>query len=72
MVDGNDKWGPGGILGLQIQARIVGGHKETNDSDTADIKQQDTDVNPADCLRQALSGVLGFTSSDLWMNLVTY
>ena len=39
--------------------------KETDDDDTANVEEQDTDVNPLDRLGQVATRVLRFASGDL-------
>jgi hypothetical protein len=65
VIDGNDERRPGGVFGLQVKARVVGGYEKTNDDDSSNIKKQNADVNTTYRLRQTLSGIFGFTSSNL-------
>ena len=51
---------------------MVGGNEETDNGDTADVEKKDTDVDTLDSLGKVSTRIFGFTSSDLWMNLVTY
>lgn len=44
---------------------MVGGNKETDNGDTADVEKEDTDIDTLDRLGEVATGVLRLTSSNL-------
>ena len=65
MVDSNNEWRFSSIGYCQVEAGVVEGDEKTYNSDSSDIKEQNTDVDTFDCLGKVASGVFGLTSGDL-------
>ena len=65
VLHGDDEWGGGGIFIFQIEARIIGWNKETDDHGASDVEHQDAEVDTLDGLGQITSWVLRFPGSDL-------
>ena len=62
-VDSNDEWRSRCIRnGVDVEQRVVGRDKQTNDEDAPDIKEQDTKVNFLDRLRDGPTGIPRFSS----------
>ena len=65
MLDGNDEGRLASIGGGNAQALIRGRDEETYDDDSADVEQEDTDVNALVGLGQVATRVLRLTGCDL-------
>ena len=65
MLDSDNKRRLSCVLLLQVQPWICEWHEKADNGDTADVEQEDTDVNTLDRLRKVATGVLSLSSSNL-------
>lgn len=65
VLDRNDEGRRSRVRDSEVETGVVGRHKETDYRNTADVEQQNTDVNAADGFREVAAWVLGFTGSNL-------
>ena len=69
MVDGNDKRRLCSVGCCQTKTGIGIRYKQTDDDDTADVEEENTDVNTLNGLRQVPTGILSFSSGNLFMTV---
>lgn len=64
IANGNDKGRSEGVTAVELESGAVGRDENTNDKGTAEVKEENTDVDSLDCAREVAAGVLGFTRGD--------
>ena len=62
-LNGNDPGGRCRVTGVGDETRFVEGANQTEDEDTEDVKQEDTDPDTTNGLRDVLGRVVGFCGS---------
>ena len=65
MFDGNDEWRLGRIGDLEVEVWFSERHQPSDDGDTADVEEQDSDIDSANSLGQISAWVLRFSCSNL-------
>ena len=65
MFDGNNKRRLGRIGDLEVEVRFSKRHQPSYDSDTADVEEQDSDIDSANGFGQISAWILRFSCSNL-------
>ena len=63
LLNGDDPGGRCRVTGVGDETRFVGGANQTEDEDAEDVKQEDTDPDTTNGLRDVLGRVVGFSGS---------
>ena len=64
LANGNDEGRSEGVTRVELQARRVGGNKDTDDKGTAEVEDEDANIDTLDGAGQVAARVLGFTGSN--------
>ena len=65
MFDSNDEWRLGRVGDLEVEVRFCKRHQPSYDRDTADVEEQDSDIDSANGFGQISAWILRFSCSDL-------
>ena len=64
MTDGDNEWRFGRVRLLKVEIWVRGGDEKTDDGHTADVEENDTDVDALDRTRDVATRVLGLSGGD--------
>lgn len=65
MLDGNDEWRLGRVGDLEVEVWFSKRHQPSYDGHTADVEEQDSDIDSANGFRQISAWILRFSCSNL-------